>query len=624
MGQQRQQRNVLADDRSAAGSAVRTAIGPSGRMSQRWYVCLAMLFALLSGTMLGALAFGQFDSSAAVGADTTTSSTIAGPTVPITFPVQGKCSFTDTFGAPRSGGRRHEGVDLIAKSGQFVYAAADGTLTKQYIDTPGSLSGNGWRLTVTGGTYFFYAHFSGFPSGLAVGSKVVAGQIIGYVGATGNAGTPHLHFEIHPGGGAAANPTQSVAAVDGCAITAIPPVASNPVNPGSANSGPTPPTLPPLARAVRIAAPGPANSVTTTTMGSPTAGATAVDGSRWTFVEPVVVFNGTGATALVANTVKQISVSAVNGAAASPAAALPTALMLRVSATAGTAGTVTVHPCVAPASATATLAVEPGTMAIGTAIVAVTNGTICVISTTAASVKLTVTAQVTPAGVGARPVATSRVLDTRSTGRLAAAQKVALSSATLGIESAAKGVTATFTVVNPAAAGTLSISACGGTELKAPFISTSLAAFSVIVAVNTTGLCVSSTVATDVIIDITGGWDPDAAGTSAATPVRVLGTAVVPTAISSTPTNVTVAGIGGLPAELATVIVNVTVIAGADANSTSVFIWPCGQPQPTAPVGVAAAGHTATFLATTSVAAGQICVASTTPATAFVDVAGVG
>ena len=138
------------------------------------------------------------------------------------FPAQGPCSYTDTYGAPRSGGRAHEGVDIIAKAGQWVYAVSDGTLTKKYLDSPGSLSGNGWRLTIAGGTYFFYAHLSAFAPGLSVGSSVKAGQIIGQVGMTGDAPIPHLHFEVHPGGGASVNPTPVVKAVDACKSTTAP------------------------------------------------------------------------------------------------------------------------------------------------------------------------------------------------------------------------------------------------------------------------------------------------------------------------------------------------------------------------------------------------------------------
>ncbi len=72
-----------------------------------------------------------------------------------------------------------------------------------------SLSGNLWKLeALTGGTYYTYAHLSGFAPGLVKGSKVVKGQVIGYVGDTGNpgAGNYHLHFEVHPGGGSAVDP----------------------------------------------------------------------------------------------------------------------------------------------------------------------------------------------------------------------------------------------------------------------------------------------------------------------------------------------------------------------------------------------------------------------------------
>jgi len=129
------------------------------------------------------------------------------------------CGFSDSWHADRSGGRLHLGVDIIAKEGKLLYAVADGTITKTYIDRPGSLAGNGIRLTKEDGTYFFYAHLSAFADGIEVGTEVAAGQVIGYVGNTGNSGTPHLHFEVHPDGGAAVNPYPIVKAIDGCAVT---------------------------------------------------------------------------------------------------------------------------------------------------------------------------------------------------------------------------------------------------------------------------------------------------------------------------------------------------------------------------------------------------------------------
>ena len=135
------------------------------------------------------------------------------------FPIQGMCGYTDTWHAERSGGRVHLGVDIIASEGKLIYAVADGTITKVYTDRPGSLAGNGLRLTMDDGTYFFYAHLLSFAEGIEVGTKVVAGQVIGKNGNTGNSGTPHLHFEIHPDGGAAINPYPIVKAIDGCSVT---------------------------------------------------------------------------------------------------------------------------------------------------------------------------------------------------------------------------------------------------------------------------------------------------------------------------------------------------------------------------------------------------------------------
>ena len=172
----------------------------------------------------------------------------AGASVSIdVFPVQGLCSFGDTYGAPRSGGRGHEGVDIIANAGNWIYAVKDGTLTKRYLDLPGSLSGNGWRLTTADGSYFFYAHLSVFAPGLTVGSVVKAGQIIGQVGMTGDAPIPHLHFEVHPGGGASVNPTPVVRAIDGCKNTTVPPQPNGiPVagSPTTVPAAPVPPTTP--------------------------------------------------------------------------------------------------------------------------------------------------------------------------------------------------------------------------------------------------------------------------------------------------------------------------------------------------------------------------------------------
>jgi murein DD-endopeptidase MepM/ murein hydrolase activator NlpD len=115
-------------------------------------------------------------------------------------------SFADTFGAPRSGGRTHAGVDMMGSYGQPVYAALPGTVSH----SSSSLGGNQAYVHSSGGTYTFYAHLQGFSD---ASGYVEAGTLIGYIGDTGNAtGTPHLHFEYHPNG-VLVNPTPYVAAV---------------------------------------------------------------------------------------------------------------------------------------------------------------------------------------------------------------------------------------------------------------------------------------------------------------------------------------------------------------------------------------------------------------------------
>ena len=150
---------------------------------------------------------------------------IAAPAVTISvFPVQGVCSYENTWHAPRGTNRQHLGVDIIAKEGNLLYAVADGTITKHYTVGTDKLAGNGVRLTMADGTYFFYGHMQKIADGMAVGTKVKAGQVVGYLGKTGATNTPHLHLEVHPLGGAAIDPTPIVAAVDACRVTAPLPV----------------------------------------------------------------------------------------------------------------------------------------------------------------------------------------------------------------------------------------------------------------------------------------------------------------------------------------------------------------------------------------------------------------
>ena len=113
------------------------------------------------------------------------------------FPVYGPSSFTDDFAAARAAVGWHHGNDIFAPAGAPVLAVADGTLFSVGWN---DIGGNRLWLRDNDGNEFYYAHLSAFSPLAFDGSPVKAGDVIGFVGATGDAvGTPpHLHFEIHP------------------------------------------------------------------------------------------------------------------------------------------------------------------------------------------------------------------------------------------------------------------------------------------------------------------------------------------------------------------------------------------------------------------------------------------
>jgi murein DD-endopeptidase MepM/ murein hydrolase activator NlpD len=116
------------------------------------------------------------------------------------FPVAGLAYWTDDWGACRDGcSRSHEGLDIFGKEGTPLVATADGVITQKLV---GETSGISVEIQDAQGIQYFYAHMSAWAEGIEVGQPVHVGQVLGYLGHTGNAiyTPPHLHLEVQPGG----------------------------------------------------------------------------------------------------------------------------------------------------------------------------------------------------------------------------------------------------------------------------------------------------------------------------------------------------------------------------------------------------------------------------------------
>lgn len=145
-------------------------------------------------------------SAASQGSEAPASAAAPAPEVSggVACPVGQPRNYSDTWGAPRSGGRTHKGVDILAPHGTPIYAYENGTVTRM---NSSSLGGISLYLQGDSGDQYYYTHLSGYVGGVSAGSRVSAGQHIAHNGDTGNAaGIPHLHFEVRPGGGSNVNP----------------------------------------------------------------------------------------------------------------------------------------------------------------------------------------------------------------------------------------------------------------------------------------------------------------------------------------------------------------------------------------------------------------------------------
>jgi murein DD-endopeptidase MepM/ murein hydrolase activator NlpD len=116
----------------------------------------------------------------------------------LTLPVQGikRDDLTDTFNDMRGSSRRHEALDVLAPRNTPVLAVEDGTIAKLFVSDAGGITI--YQFDPSSQYAYYYAHLERYADGLKEGAAVKRGQVLGYVGTTGNAprDTPHLHFAI--------------------------------------------------------------------------------------------------------------------------------------------------------------------------------------------------------------------------------------------------------------------------------------------------------------------------------------------------------------------------------------------------------------------------------------------
>ncbi|MGZ3184642.1 MAG: M23 family metallopeptidase [Telluria sp.] len=160
----------------------------------------------MDGNVVGAAADTQASTVGSSGAAGTTA-TGSGSVAPagqqlaaskLMIPVEGinATQLTDSFNQPRDGQRQHEAIDIMAPRGTKVFAAADGKVAKLFNSKPGGLTV--YEFDPTGTYSYYYAHLDRYADGLKEGQEVKRGDLLGYVGSTGDADpkAPHLHFAV--------------------------------------------------------------------------------------------------------------------------------------------------------------------------------------------------------------------------------------------------------------------------------------------------------------------------------------------------------------------------------------------------------------------------------------------
>ena len=313
-----------------------------------------------------------------------------------------------------------------------------------------------------------------------------------------------------------------------------------------------------------------------------------------------------------------MKVSGINGV---PSATTGVVARLTVSG-AVASGYLVAYACDTGAPVASQLSFRPTGGAVGTSIVRVTKGQICVTTSAAAKVKVEVLAAQAATGVGLQPITATRVLDTRTTARLTPGSQIQIANSVLGAPSDAQALSFAVTLVDPAAAGTFSMGFCGQGLWNTPVGTDPVSSFAMTMRVNPSGWCLTSTVATDVIIDVTGVW-AGPSKVSTVDPLRIFDSRTGGAgSVGQDSVAVQVAGLGGVPAGATSAVLALTVVTAS--GGTSVFAFPCSEGPGSGTVIAAVSNRVATAVVPVRLVGGQVCLKSINPADVIVDVVGAG
>ncbi len=518
------------------------------------------------------------------------------------FPVDTPCNYVDSWQADRGTDANgtalyHEGVDIIAASGIPIRAVSDGTVTRMSSSARGGIQ---LYLTLPDGTYYFHAHLSRYADGLVVGQRVTAGQIIAYVGQTGDAqfSVPHLHFEVHPAWNAKkpVNPYPIVRALGGCGKAAV----TVSTTPGSTAAVPPSTTTP-----------GPTGELSNGFDGLSTVAPDRLADSR----------SRSWLTRLTPFTVNSLTIA---GRGDVPSNARAVALNLTVT-NATTEGWLRSWPCGVTIPATSTANFGVGKNVANSVIVGIgQRGRVCFQASAGVDLIVDVTARAGNGGqagfVGQVP---SRLVDTRTTGAMVEVGTTL--RVPIGSDSSV-GASVNITAVEPTGAGFLTAWACDQSRPSVSSLNFSAGentANSATIGVGVAGeICLSTSIATHVLVDLSGKW----VVRSGLRPTTIMPVRLVDTRTSrqrlapGVAFPVVVSGTDAAPRTASGVLVNVTVTQPAIEGFATV--WPCNQPQPNVSNLNFLANQTVSNSATIQLGDGKICVATSTSAHIIVDATG--